>query len=851
MIPWQEFLESAQENCEKKRYTAAAEDYAKAIFLMIDCYLKTKYLSLCKSHPNKTLAKHIEEIEEIFRKLVAFYELDCLLNRDKGLNNLFREVIEYHDIGKCRKEFQEYIRKLEREEKAKSPGSHTLWSLEKLYKKETKFNTPTELLPLLFLLIAKHHSNLTLDFSTKTEEIIAKLIAKYIYNYPGELKKKEIEEFLMKLYNDKKISESEINEAYERLIGLLSGVRSFYKDYFKRLLEEKNREFLITVADLFGLFKIADVLSARNALDTVNDLTYIEKINKKKIRAVINKKVDLGRWNIQKALSRYNYLILRAPTGWGKTTTSLLFAQNKQYKKIFLVLPTITAIKEFHDKFKQQELKVEMYFYLYDALLSIQDTIDERLNTFFYIQNLYSPINITTVDQILLAFLQAGRYFLKRLNLRKSVIILDEVHLLTPQMIFLLRKFIEYLVPLYDIKLALMSATLPRGLAEYLLDNSPICFNKIDIYGIWNNNPNPKYYNRERFEIIIKGKDILDDIGEIVKYNDEGKSVLVIVNTVEKAVALYKKLKDNFKKDNILLLHGRFSMQDREAKEEKIDSILKKKGILVATQVAEVSLDKDFDILFTELAPISSIVQRAGRVNRYGTKPKAKVFIYYPKELKEIKEDRRKKYPYEVEELEKTLIILKELVSSKVFKEGILISLIDQEFTKEFYEDLIKDTVIDRLFKELFEDKDSPTSVYWFLSTSSEEKGRELLELRENTTSLIIPSGGLLMEEKLKNEISKLLKKYEELKKSKANYEEWRKFIAEVKRYAVPIPMWILLKSSYEKSAGFPVVDSIEIDGHEFKYHSKYGFIDLVKLEKYGINKDQFLAEEDGYKYIL
>jgi len=50
--------------------------------------------------------------------------------------------------------------------------------------------------------------------------------------------------------------------------------------------------------------------------------------------------------------------------------------------------------------------------------------------------------------------------------------------------------------------------------------------------------------------------------------------------------------------------------------------------IFVATQVVEVSLDISYDVLVTEVAPLDALVQRMGRVNRYGRQPPVPVIIF-------------------------------------------------------------------------------------------------------------------------------------------------------------------------------------------------------------------------------
>ena len=109
------------------------------------------------------------------------------------------------------------------------------------------------------------------------------------------------------------------------------------------------------------------------------------------------------------------------------------------------------------------------------------------------------------------------------------------------------------------------------------------------------------------------------------------KKTLIVVNSVDKAIELYEKLKetaDQLEKPSICY-HSRFINKHRSEKEKDIFALDKADngGVLIATQVVEVSLDIDFDILFTENAPIDAIIQRAGRVNRKRKKKNTKVVI--------------------------------------------------------------------------------------------------------------------------------------------------------------------------------------------------------------------------------
>ena len=97
---------------------------------------------------------------------------------------------------------------------------------------------------------------------------------------------------------------------------------------------------------------------------------------------------------------------------------------------------------------------------------------------------------------------------------------------------------------------------------------------------------------------------------QITERLEGGERVLVVCNTVNQAQTVFEQLSPSAAKPQ--LLHSRFILQDRERIERKLTDA----DLLVGTQAVEVSLDIDFDVLFTEPAPIDALIQRFGRVNR-------------------------------------------------------------------------------------------------------------------------------------------------------------------------------------------------------------------------------------------
>ena len=123
---------------------------------------------------------------------------------------------------------------------------------------------------------------------------------------------------------------------------------------------------------------------------------------------------------------------------------------------------------------------------------------------------------------------------------------------------------------------------------------------------------------------------------------DSDASVLIICNAVDEAIALHEKLTAQRPKDTTHLFHARFAQGDRIAVEEAVlwqfgrDATRAQRAghILVATQVVEQSLDLDFDLIVSDLAPIDLLIQRAGRLWRHmDIRPAADRAIAEPKLL--------------------------------------------------------------------------------------------------------------------------------------------------------------------------------------------------------------------------
>jgi CRISPR-associated endonuclease/helicase Cas3 len=115
--------------------------------------------------------------------------------------------------------------------------------------------------------------------------------------------------------------------------------------------------------------------------------------------------------------------------------------------------------------------------------------------------------------------------------------------------------------------------------------------------------------------------------------HEPGSLTLVVVNTVERACAVYDALAKRLAKKcgiQLCLVHSRFRPRERRTWRQAFlrrDAVMPESGrIIVATQVVEAGVDISADLLITDLAPWASVVQRIGRCARYGGSGRVVIF---------------------------------------------------------------------------------------------------------------------------------------------------------------------------------------------------------------------------------
>jgi CRISPR-associated endonuclease/helicase Cas3 len=113
---------------------------------------------------------------------------------------------------------------------------------------------------------------------------------------------------------------------------------------------------------------------------------------------------------------------------------------------------------------------------------------------------------------------------------------------------------------------------------------------------------------------------------EILEQHRPGRTTLVIVNRVDRAQALYDALGRRRPSPALLLVHSRFRPAERRRLTQQLVGDAPDGRIVVATQAVEAGVDMTSAVMFTELAPWASLVQRLGRLNRAGEEGESRAF---------------------------------------------------------------------------------------------------------------------------------------------------------------------------------------------------------------------------------
>lgn len=244
---------------------------------------------------------------------------------------------------------------------------------------------------------------------------------------------------------------------------------------------------------------------------------------------------------------------------------------------------------------------------------------------------LLAPFAVGTIDQAMLAVLQARHHFVRQYALSHKTIVFDEIHSYDAYMNEIIERLLMWLHTLQSTAI-LLSATLARSTRERLLAQvgasempSEVRYPRltiVDAHGGVSVLPLPAPSTRT-LHLQFEASDTLVDW--LLPIYQAGGCIAIVCNTVDEAIAVMHQLMQTpeINQSDIMLFHARNVPAWRSDIENTVLRRFGKTGkrpkrmILVATQIIEQSLDLDFDLMITRVAPIDLLIQRAGRLHRH------------------------------------------------------------------------------------------------------------------------------------------------------------------------------------------------------------------------------------------
>lgn len=642
-----------------------------------------------ESGDKQLLNIHLSSVAKLINELIPpTVEFDYIKN--PTIKKICYWLGYFHDIGKYSDFFQQYIK----EDKDSRLKNHAHISacftysflLDQLPELEIETGIGKNILFLCYLCVRLHHTSLRMDVSLFQDNVWNDLdkIKKHL-----ELKSNEILEDMSlskEISYEKFCSYLDINklqknkQCFELMpIQYKNGRISDHKWYFLLIYlfsvlidmdkldaaEVKPKKVVSVTPDNVILY-----LDEKNKGETVTNLDNRREKARNTMMQVIN---NLTNEEIKKS----NFFTLTAPTGIGKTLSSLQCAlrlqerieSNEKYTpRIITAIPFINIIEQNKEEYQNvcgKDARIIVHHRLSDFSDRKNYPISEYLpvdKTLLETESWEGDVIITTFVQLFQSLFTGKNKALKKINkLAGSILILDEVQSIPEDYKPLIGATLKMLSKYYGTRFILMTATQPKLLefGDMLLMKQGILKNDDKTIELLPDHE--KYFeclNRTKLvSLLNKRLDENDFINLFFEKWERKKSCLIVVNTIKRSINLYEKIKKELNQRNIAVnvyyLSTNIIPLKRKEVIEKVGDLLYngKPVILVSTQTIEAGVDMDFDMAFRDFAPLDSIIQTAGRVNREGKKG-----IFLPVYIIQLENDNH--YVYNLSHRESTLRIL-------------------------------------------------------------------------------------------------------------------------------------------------------------------------------------------------
>lgn len=304
------------------------------------------------------------------------------------------------------------------------------------------------------------------------------------------------------------------------------------------------------------------------------------------------------------------HTLVVAPTGAGKTDFLLRRCQGR----VFYTLPFQASINAMFDRIKLAVPDADVRLLHSTSRLKVgHNWVEQTLQPL-----IGASVKVLTPHQIASIIFGTSGYETVMLDLRGADVILDEIHTYSDWSGAMVREIVRALLRL-DCKVHIGTATIPTALYQQMFD---LLGGSGQVYEVRLPTEILDSFNRH---IVYREPNTPDQIVNILQNAfSNHERVLLVHNTVKDAQSSYQALKQVFPEVPIMLIHSRFRRKDRVHLESLLTTHFNNRTLpefapclVISTQVVEVSLDISFDRMITACAPLDSLIQRFGRVNRY------------------------------------------------------------------------------------------------------------------------------------------------------------------------------------------------------------------------------------------
>ena len=658
---------------------------------------KYKYLAHIKDNRKETLQEHTELANKYLKKIIEYKNLKPFFERIKNILNLknqeeelyykmIEDVVNFHDFGKVNSQFQidkmlnEEIFKME--DKYNISGvlgsDHSLLSASMFiayyFGKITDLIEIVEtkkiviLFEILFALsyvISKHHGNLD-----SFEEYIEKLSRNNDANILKELKNISVSNggILLQAFLEK-----------ETITIFFNFIETYISERKKKenISSHEAMSIFVFTKMMFSLLVASDYYSTNEFMQEIKyedfgNMGNIDTIKKEYENSEIIKSIrdkekngipndeDINNFRTkifleaEKNLEKNkedNIFFLEAPTGSGKSNTALnlslkLLSENR--RKIFYVYPFNTLVEQNMNTLKNifgnnEEAIKNITVVNSITALTNKDSMDIPIEEYSDIlmdrQFLNYPFIVTTHVGIFNTLIgNTKEDCMPFYQLTNSVIVFDEIQAYKNTIWTEIIKILNSYAKLLNIKIIIMSATLPN--LSYLLDEEE----KNNISKLIENRD--EYFNNTIFKNRVKvNYDLLSEqkieyeelLQHIIENSLNSQKILIEFiskNDAKKFYELCENNEDLNVNHEILILTGEDNKARRNSIIKKINSKYKK-IILISTQLIEAGVDIDVDVGYKNISGLDNEEQFLGRINR-SCKKSGKAYFFYLTDAKKV-----------------------------------------------------------------------------------------------------------------------------------------------------------------------------------------------------------------------